>query len=135
VRRSAATIRPSKEADMPMSIRRFAIRCAVISALGAATAVAAAPAEARDAVRDCGDSAANGAGSFAITAQGRGLTCATARGVARAVPPKRSCSNETIDSCTVRGYQCFVAQVGKELYLVRCANAKQTKFVRFEFGS
>jgi len=127
---------------MTIPIRRFAIACIAIGVLGAAavsaTALAASmstTAAARDAVRDCGDSADNGAGSFAITAQGRGLTCTTARGVARAVPPKRSCSNETIDTCTVRGFQCFVAQVGKELYLVRCANSKQTKFVRFEFGS
>ncbi len=128
---------------MSIPIRHFAMTCIAIGVLAAAALSATAPAAsmssasaaARDAVRDCGDSADNGAGSFAITAQGRGLTCTTARGVARALPPKRSCSNETIDSCTVRGFQCFVAQVGKELYLVRCANSKQTKFVRFEFGS
>ena len=128
---------------MSIPIRQFVIRCIAIGVLAAAavsaTALAASMSSttpvARDAVRDCGDSADNGAGSYAITAQGRGLTCTTARGVARAVPPKRSCKNETIDTCTVRGFQCFVAQVGKELYLVRCANSKQTKFVRFEFGS
>jgi hypothetical protein len=128
---------------MSIPIRHLAIACIAIGVLAAAavsaTALAASmsstAAATRDAVRDCGDSADNGAGSFAITAQGRGLTCTTARAVARAVPPKRSCSNETIDTCTVRGFQCFVAQVGKELYLVRCANSTQKKFVRFEFGS
>jgi hypothetical protein len=122
---------------MTTSRPRRAARALALGALAAALAPSAAGAAAtkRAPVRDCGDSASQGAGSFAITAQGAGLTCKTAVAVARAVPPKRSCTSKTISTCTVRGYSCFVAQVGKELYLARCANSSQTKFVRFEFGS
>jgi hypothetical protein len=114
---------------MPRSRRAV---CALALSVLAATA---APAAARDAVRDCGDAADNGAGAFAVTAQGRGLTCRSALVVARAVPRRRSCSDATIDHCSLRGFNCFVAQVGKELYLARCANRSETKFIRFEFGS
>jgi len=114
---------------------RHALRALALCALAATALTAPAQGAARDAVRDCGDSAENGAGSYAITAQGRGLTCTSARAVARALPGRRSCRNTTIDQCTVRSMHCFVAQVGKELYLARCANSRQTKFVRFEFGS
>lgn len=116
--------------------RRSAIRAVVISTLVVAAVPVAAPAAARAPLRDCGDIVdVGGAGAFAIAAQGRGLTCATARGVVKALLPKRTCSNAELDQCTVRGFNCFVAAVGKELSLVRCANRRQTKFVRFEFGS
>jgi len=109
---------------------RASLRALAVGALAAAVVTTAAPAAARAPIRDCGDTAA---GPYAITAQGRGLTCATARALARAVPPKRSCA--TNGSCTVRGFICLVAKAGKELYLVHCEAAGQTRFVRFEYGS
>ena len=121
---------------MPTSHPHHALRALAVAALlTAVLAPAASGAAKRAAVRDCGDNASFGAGSFAITAQGAGLKCSTAVAVARAVPPKRACTSKTISTCTVRGFHCFVAQVGKELYLARCANSTETKFVRFEFGS
>jgi len=102
-----------------------------LGALAAAVVTTAAPAAERAPIRDCGDTAA--AGPYAITAQGRGLTCATARALARAVAPKRSCA--TRGSCTVRGFTCLVAKAGKELYLAHCEAGGQTRFVRFEYGS
>jgi len=113
------------------SLRALALGALALAALAVAVVPTAAPAAARAPIRDCGDTPA--AGPYAITAQGRGLTCATARALARAVPPKRSCA--TNGSCTVRGFICLVAKAGKELYLVHCEAAGQTRFVRFEYGS
>ncbi len=112
------------------------LRALALTALVAGAIATAAPAAPRAPVRDCGDVVdLGGAGASAISAQGRDLSCATARRVVKTLLPMRSCSNAEIDQCTVRGFNCFVATVGKELYLARCANRNQTKFVRFEFGS
>jgi len=113
----------------------MSMRALALSALVAAAVTTAAPAEVRAPIRDCGDVGdASDAGAYAITAQGRGLTCRSARALARAVTPKRSC--RTNGSCTVRGFVCLVAQAGKELYLASCeTTGPSRKFVRFEFGS
>lgn len=114
---------------------RSTIATLALSIVAAAAIATSAPAAARAPVRDCGDTATGGAGSFAITAQGKGLTCATARAVARATPLTRACTKAKITSCTVRGFTCLVGRVGDELSLARCSAAGETKFVRFEFGS
>jgi hypothetical protein len=121
---------------MPASHPYRTLRALALGALlTAVLAPTASAATKRAPVRDCGDSIRFGAGSSAITAEGAGLTCSTAVAVARAVPPKRVCTSKTISTCTVRGFFCFVAQVGKELYLARCSNSTEKQFVRFEFGS
>jgi hypothetical protein len=103
----------------------------ILGAVVTATIASAAPAaEARTAIRDCGD-IANG-GAYAITAQG--VTCASARAVARIVPARDLCVPAS-GGCKVRGYTCLVGQAGKELFLVHCENATQTRFIRFEYGS
>jgi hypothetical protein len=118
-----------------LTLRRpAAIRALVLTTLAAGAVTTAAPAAARTPIRDCGDLGDSANGSpYAITAQGRGLPCRTARGVASGVGAKRSC--RTSGSCVVRGFTCLVARAGKELYLVHCEASNQTRFVRFEFGS
>jgi hypothetical protein len=70
----------------------------------------------------------------AITAQG--VTCNSARAVARTVPGKKNCGPyPTTGGCTVRGFTCLIGQAGKELFLAICQNARQTRFIRFEYGS
>lgn len=116
--------------------RRSSLRVLALASLLSATMTIAASAAARAPIRDCGDLGdASDAGAYAITAQGRGLTCKTALGVARAVPRITSCRSQ--GSCVVRGFVCLVPQAGKELWLASCetVSTRSTKFVRFEFGS
>jgi hypothetical protein len=120
--------------SMPGLPRRRAANALALAATAAALLPSSAAA-ARAPIRDCGDTATHGAGAFAITAQGRGLTCKTARGVARQTPLTASCKSARVTSCTVRGFVCLVARVGEELWLARCEASNETKFVRFEFGS
>jgi hypothetical protein len=108
--------------------RRCRGRAALIAVVAAVTTTAAA--DARTPIRDCGD-IANG-GASAVTAQG--VTCTAARAVARIVPGKKACA-PTAGGCQVRGYTCLTGQAGKELFLVRCENSAQTRFIRFEYGS
>lgn len=118
---------------MPTLSRPAAIRALALSTLAAAAVTTAAPAAPRAPIRDCGDLGDSTAGApYAITAQGRSLTCKSARAVASGVTKKRSC--RTSGSCIVRGFTCLVAKAGKELYLVHCEASNQTRFVRFEFG-
>jgi len=121
---------------MQMLSRGSTLRVLALVALVTGGIATAAPAASRAPIRDCGDLGdASDAGAYAITAQGRGLTCATARGVARAVPRKASCRTQA--NCTVRGFVCLVPQAGKELWLANCESLSTatTKVVRFEFGS
>lgn len=103
----------------------------IVSALAAAIVLTtAAASEARTPIRDCGDIA--GGGAYAITAQG--VACQSSRAVARLVPARTAC-RPAKGSCTVRGFTCLTGQAGKELFLVHCENADQTRFIRFEYGS
>jgi hypothetical protein len=103
----------------------------VLAALAAAVVLTnAATSEARTPIRDCGDVAR--AGAFAITAQG--VTCTSSRAVARLAPTRAAC-RPAKGGCTVRGFTCLTGQAGKELFLVHCENADQTRFIRFEYGS
>ena len=101
----------------------------VLGTVAAALMTAAPSSQARTPIRDCGDIAG---GSIAITAQG--VTCKSARAVARIVPKKTAC-RPTKGGCTVRGFTCLTGQAGKELFLVHCENSNQTRFIRFEYGS
>jgi hypothetical protein len=103
-------------------------RALIVGALAATVLSTAASAEARSPIRDCGDLPG---GAYAITAQG--VSCASARAVARIVPSKKACGAGK--SCRVRGFTCLIGQAGKELYLAHCESAGQTHFVRFEYGS
>ena len=121
---------------MPAFSRHVRTLTALAAAATALSTAAVAPAATRAPIRDCGDMIDNtSAGASAITAQGRGLSCTTARAVADQTQRTRKCTRTTIAQCTVRRFSCFVAQVGKELYLASCQNSNATKFVRFEFGS
>jgi hypothetical protein len=102
----------------------------VLGVVAAALITTAASSEARTPIRDCGDIADGGAS--AITAQG--VTCTSARAVAKIVPRRTAC-RPTKGGCTVRGYTCLTGQAGKELFLVHCENSAQTRFIRFEYGS
>ena len=103
----------------------------IVGALTAAIALTTAAAgEARTPIRDCGD--ITGSGAYAVTAQG--VTCASSRAVARLVPARTAC-RPAKGGCTVRGFTCLTGQAGKELFLVHCENAGQTRFIRFEYGS
>ena len=114
---------------MHMSTRTRLDRPALmLGAVAAAVMTTAAGAQARTPIRDCGD-IANG-GAYAITAQG--VTCKSARAVARIVPARKACL--AASGCRVRGYTCLVGQAGKELYLVHCEASAQTRFIRFEYG-
>jgi hypothetical protein len=102
----------------------------VLGALAAAVVMAnAASSEARTPIRDCGDTSSGG---YAITAQG--VTCKSSRAVARVLPARTAC-RPSKGGCTVRGFTCLTGQAGKELFLVHCENADQTRFIRFEYGS
>lgn len=97
-------------------------------------AAAPAPAATRPPIKDCGDVATIDADHFfngAITAQGG--SCKNARAVATAVAKSAGCKRK--GSCRVRSYTCLLAKAGDELTLVHCENARQTAFIRFEFGS
>jgi hypothetical protein len=112
----------------PSSRRRR--RAALIAGAVVAALTTTAAADARTPIRDCGD-LGNG-GAYAITAQG--VTCTSARAVARIVPGKKACA-PTAGGCKVRGYTCLTGEAGKELFLVHCENSTQTRFIRFEYGS
>jgi len=47
----------------------------------------------------------------------------------------KSASCKSKGSCRQRTYTCLLAKAGKELTLVHCENARQTSFIRFEFGA
>jgi hypothetical protein len=108
--------------------RRPILVCGAFAA--AAVMATAASSEARTPIRDCGDIAS--AGASAITAQG--VTCTSSRAVARVVPSRTAC-RPAKGGCAVRGFTCLTGQAGKELFLVHCENADQTRFIRFEYGS
>jgi hypothetical protein len=112
------------------------IRCsravAIMASIAAAALVAAPAAEARAPIRDCGDIA--GSSTSAITAQG--VTCSSARAVARVVPARKACAPYPAGGgCTVRGFTCLIGQAGKELFLATCQDSHQKRFIRFEYGS
>lgn len=112
--------------------RRILIAAAAASA--ALVPAAAAQEATRQPIKDCGDVSTLDDGSFflgAITAQG-GM-CRNARTVAAQVARSAGCKSR--GSCRVRTYTCLLAKAGKSLTLVRCENARQTTFIRFEFGS
>jgi hypothetical protein len=106
-------------------------RALIVGALAVAVLPIAASAQARSPIRDCGDLPGGVGNASAITAQG--VSCASARAVARVVPSKKACGAGK--SCRVRGFTCLIGQAGKELYLAHCESAGQTHFVRFEYGS
>ena len=107
------------------------LRALIAGALAATALSTAASAQARSPIRDCGDLPGGAGSAYAITAQG--VSCSSARAVARIVPSKKACGAGK--SCRVRGFTCLIGQAGKELYLAHCENAGQTHFVRFEYGS
>lgn len=103
-------------------------------ALAVALPAAAPAATQRAPIKDCGDVAtldADGVFIGAVTAQGG--ACRNARAIASKVAKSAGCKRQ--GSCRQRTYTCLLAKAGKELTLVHCENAKQTAFVRFEFGA
>ena len=103
-------------------------------AVAALAPAALSQAAARPPIKDCGDVATIDRDHVfigAITAQGAG--CKNARAVARTVARSASCRRR--GSCRVRTSTCLLAKAGEELTLVHCENARQTAFIRFEFGS
>jgi hypothetical protein len=117
-----------------MTTSRSRLCAAAIALAVAAPAAAVAHAAARQPIKDCGDvSTLDDGGVFigAVTAQGG--ACKNARAIAASVARSAGCKRKR--SCRQRTYTCLLATAGKELTLVRCANARQTAFVRFEFGS
>ena len=116
-----------------MTTPRSLLTTAAVALLALAPA-AAAQTPKRAPIKDCGDVAtldADGAFIGAITAQGG--ACTNARAVASKVAKSAGCKSK--GSCRQRTYTCLLAKAGKELTLVHCENAKQTTFIRFEFGS
>ena len=103
-------------------------------ALAVALPAAAPAATQRAPIKDCGDVATlddDGVFIGAITAQGG--ACTNARAIASKVAKSAGCKRK--GSCRQRTYTCLLAKAGKELTLVHCENAKQTAFIRFEFGA
>ncbi|MEY2517263.1 MAG: hypothetical protein QOJ89_4621 [bacterium] len=49
--------------------------------------------------------------------------------------PARTACRPAKRGGVVRGFTWLTAQAGKELFLVHCENADQTRFIRFEYGS
>ena len=116
-----------------MPTPRRLITIAVL-ALAAAAPPAAAAAATRAPIKDCGDVSTLDDGGFflgAVTAQSG--TCRNARAIAAKVARSAGCKAKR--SCRQRTYTCLLAKAGKELTLVRCENARQTAFIRFEFGA
>jgi hypothetical protein len=106
----------------------------VAIALAAVASAPAAQAATRPPIKDCGDVATIDKDNVfigAITAQGE--TCKLARAIASKVARSASCKSK--GSCRQRTYTCLLAKAGKELTLVHCENARQTSFIRFEFGA
>ncbi|ADB49701.1 hypothetical protein [Conexibacter woesei] len=123
-------LRPAPAASLAivaaLLLAAFALAAVLPSTAGAA--VKRAP------IVDCGDvSTLDDGGAYlgAVTAQG--ATCRTARAIAREVAASRACKQD--GSCRSKRFTCLLAKAGKELTLVRCENARQTAFVRFEFGA
>ncbi len=117
----------------PMSTPRTILTTAAIALLALAPAAAAQTTE-RAPIRDCGDVATlddDGVFVGAITAQGG--ACKNARAIASKVARSAGCKSK--GSCRQRTYTCLLARAGKELTLVHCSNARQTTFIRFEFGT
>jgi hypothetical protein len=105
-----------------------------VAAVASAPAPQAAQAAPRPPIKDCGDVATLDKDNFfigAITAQGG--TCKNARAIASKVAKSASC--KSTGTCRQRTYTCLLARAGKELTLVHCENARQTSFIRFEFGA
>jgi hypothetical protein len=116
-----------------MTISRRLVATAAI-AVAAVAPTATAHAASRPPIKDCGDVATLDRDNVfigAITAQGG--TCDNARAIAAKVAKSAGCRSK--GSCRQRTYTCLLAKAGKELTLVHCANARQTAFIRFEFGS
>jgi hypothetical protein len=116
-----------------MTTPRSILTTAAIALLALAP-TAAAQTTKRAPIKDCGDVSTLDDGGFflgAITAQGG--ACTNARAVASKVAKSAACKSK--GSCKQRTYTCLLAKAGKELTLVHCENAKQTAFIRFEFGS
>lgn len=126
-----------RTAPRPARVASLAVAAALLLAafaLAAALPPAAGAAVKRAPIVDCGDiSTLDDGGAYlgAVTAQG--AACRTARAIAREVAASRACKQN--GSCRVRRFTCLLAKAGKELTLVRCENARQTAFVRFEFGA
>lgn len=117
-----------------MTTPRRLLATAAIAVAAVASAPAAAQAATRPPIKDCGDVATLDKDNFfigAITAQGG--TCKNARAIASSVAKSASCKSK--GSCRQRTYTCLLAKAGKELTLVHCENARQTSFIRFEFGA
>jgi hypothetical protein len=103
-------------------------------ALAAVASAPAAQAATRPPIKDCGDVATIDKDNVfigAVTAQGG--ACRNARPIASAVAKSPGCKSR--GSCRQRNYTCLLAKAGKELTLVHCENARQTSFIRFEFGA
>jgi hypothetical protein len=113
---------------------RSLLATAAIAVAAVACAPAAAQAATRPPIKDCGDVATIDKDHVfigAITAQGE--SCRIARAIASKVAKSASCKSKA--SCRQRSYTCLLANAGKELTLVHCENARQTSFIRFEFGA
>jgi hypothetical protein len=116
-----------------MTTPRSLIATAAVALATVAPAVAA-HAAARAPIKDCGDVATIDEDNVfigAITAQGG--ACTNARAIAARVARSPGC--KATGSCRQRTYACLLAKAGKELTLVHCENARQTSFIRFEFGA
>jgi hypothetical protein len=117
-----------------MSTPRSLLATAAIALAAVTSASAAAQAATRPPIKDCGDVATIDKDHVfigAITAQG--AACKNARAIASAVAKSAGCKSK--GSCRQRTYTCLLATAGKELTLVHCENARQTSFIRFEFGA
>lgn len=117
-----------------MTTPRTILTGAAVALLALAPTAAAAQTAKRAPIKDCGDVSTLDDGGFflgAITAQGG--ACPNARAIASKVARSAACKSK--GSCKQRTYTCLLAKAGKELTLVRCENAKQTTFIRFEFGA
>jgi hypothetical protein len=117
-----------------MATPRSLLAAAAIAVAAVACTPAAAQAATRPPIKDCGDVATLDKDHVfigAITAQGE--TCKNARAIASKVARSASCKRK--GSCRQRTYTCLLAKAGKELTLVHCENARQTSFIRFEFGA
>ncbi|MDP2711082.1 MAG: hypothetical protein Q8O56_07670 [Solirubrobacteraceae bacterium] len=116
-----------------MTTTRTLITAALIALLAFAPSAVAQTTQ-RAPIKDCGDVATlddDGFSIGAVTAQ-RGA-CKNARAIASKVAKSAGCKSK--GSCRQSTYTCLLAKAGKELTLVRCENATQTAFIRFEFGS
>lgn len=119
---------------VPAALALFAAAALLLAAFAVALPSPADAAARRAPIEDCGDvSTLDDGGAYvgAVTAQD--ATCRTARAIAREVAASRGCKRT--GSCRSKRFTCLLGKAGKELTLVRCENARQTAFVRFEFGA